>query len=695
MHAKLKTINVSRLLEDFDLLLNTELDNQPIRLLGRAIHLSAHLLTQYPSLLWEQLYGRLMLYEIPEIQAILAQSPKSVYFRPISPSLAIAGNSLICALEGHFDTVTAIAMTPNGKQALSASNDGTFRFWDLKAGKCIKTLDGHDLPVRDIVVLDTNRDWAESGEQWFVSASTDRTVKLWNLETGRCLKNLSEYSSGTAQATVTTLAVTTDNQILLALDDGTIRIWNLQTDEQRIFINTPGFDRVHSHAASSTWKLHKTVAITADGSRALASVFSIDNGTSIEFWNLQIGTCEHPKNLTAPEALHWGYYGTLAITPDGNYAMLGTFEGMLQRWNLRTGECQSSFQGHNHPICALAISHDGRQAISTSYGDSNILKLWDLQTVNDLETFEYHRAAVTAVAICPQGKQAVSASDRDLKIWNLQTGACQKTIDLDDVNTTTPLDNEYWATETISDLKLYALQRACQMAATTSQPKRRDVEISTDGSWGLIARSNTLRLLNFQTGMDQELDEDVSLIEAMAVSSDGKWAAIGLKNRNLKIWNLQKKDCQLTLERINKNWFNTVVTKLNEQQTISGFPSTFDSWKMQIKAVAISPNCEQAIVGCGYTLELWNLQTKNFKILAASYEAPLQTSTVMFTSDCRKAISTSKDRTVNLWDLINGECTTTWGGDSPILSCAISSDGTTVIAGEEAGRLHFLKLEGV
>jgi len=32
--------------------------------------------------------------------------------------------------------------------------------------------------------------------------------------------------------------------------------------------------------------------------------------------------------------------------------------------------------------------------------------------------------------------------------------------------------------------------------------------------------------------------------------------------------------------------------------------------------------------------------------------------------------------------------------DSALNSCAISSDGETIVAGEEAGKVHFLRLEG-
>ena len=34
-------------------------------------------------------------------------------------------------------------------------------------------------------------------------------------------------------------------------------------------------------------------------------------------------------------------------------------------------------------------------------------------------------------------------------------------------------------------------------------------------------------------------------------------------------------------------------------------------------------------------------------------------------------------------------------GDSAMLSCAISPDGQTIVAGEASGRVHFLRQEGL
>ncbi|NLW10102.1 MAG: hypothetical protein GX036_09680, partial [Firmicutes bacterium] len=52
------------------------------------------------------------------------------------------------------------------------------------------------------------------------------------------------------------------------------------------------------------------------------------------------------------------------------------------------------------------------------------------------------------------------------------------------------------------------------------------------------------------------------------------------------------------------------------------------------------------------------------------------------------------DTTLKVWDLERGTIIASFQGDSEITCCVIMSDEQTIVAGEESGRMHFLKLEG-
>jgi hypothetical protein len=86
--------------------------------------------------------------------------------------------------------------------------------------------------------------------------------------------------------------------------------------------------------------------------------------------------------------------------------------------------------GHPGPVWCLAVSPDGRYALSgggrnqtgTQVEDFS-LRFWDLRTGAEIRRFEGHTDGVTQVAFTPDARFALSASlDRTLILWDVPTG---------------------------------------------------------------------------------------------------------------------------------------------------------------------------------------------------------------------------------------------------------------------------------
>jgi WD40 repeat protein len=93
------------------------------------------------------------------------------------------------------------------------------------------------------------------------------------------------------------------------------------------------------------------------------------------------------------------------------------------------------------------------------------------------------------------------------------------------------------------------------------------------------------------------------------------------------------------------------------------------------------------------TLKLWDLSTGAcLRTLAVHSD---RVWSVALLADGQRALSASSDRTLKLWNLTTGACLYTFHGDSAFLCCAISADGRTVVAGDRAGVVYFLRLEGL
>ena len=118
-------------------------------------------------------------------------------------------------LREHKDTVSSVAITPDGQRAISSSEDRTIKIWDLVGGTMRKTLTGHTGRVHSI---------RTDGENIY-SASEDETLKVWSLETGSELYTLGERQFGFDR-----LAVAPQFRCVVSLSSGRfIDIWNLDT----------------------------------------------------------------------------------------------------------------------------------------------------------------------------------------------------------------------------------------------------------------------------------------------------------------------------------------------------------------------------------------------------------------------------------------------------------------------------------
>src|SRR5919199_298640 len=156
------------------------------------------------------------------IQGLLEQAKQwkqSSWLRPLMPSLTPPGGQLLRTLSGHRDSVTAVAVTADGKQAISASDDKTLKVWDLATGQQLRTLNGHSRLVTAVAVT-------ADGKQ-AISASDDKTLKVWDLATGKQLLTLKGHSHW-----VNAVAVTSDGKQAISASWGTLKVWDLATGKQ-------------------------------------------------------------------------------------------------------------------------------------------------------------------------------------------------------------------------------------------------------------------------------------------------------------------------------------------------------------------------------------------------------------------------------------------------------------------------------
>jgi WD40 repeat protein len=294
----------------------------------------------------------------------------------------------IHTLRGHSYGVTAVAITPDGKKAVSAARDHYLKVWDLKSGKQLHNLKGHKGHLRPVTGVAITSDGIRA-----VSTSADQTLKVWDIKSGKLLQTLSGHND-----TVLAVALTNDGQrAVSASADQTLKVWDIVHGEE-----------LYTLKGHNAWVTG--VAITPDGQQAVSA--SVDQ--TLHVWDIA-----HGKSLYTLKG-HQGWVTGVAITPDGK-VVSASADQTLKVWDLEQGKELKTLKGHQGWITSLTITPDGHQVVSAS--SDQTVKVWDLDRLKIAHTLSGHNAWVTAVAVTSKTPRVISASFKDSpKVWDLKSG---------------------------------------------------------------------------------------------------------------------------------------------------------------------------------------------------------------------------------------------------------------------------------
>ncbi len=299
------------------------------------------------------------------------------------------GPQPIKIFRGHHAGIHGLSFAPDGRSVVTASKDGTAKFWNP-----FRTVESDTLPDSEQLP------WFSPDGARLITVNTNGRLHRWNTR-GR--EDIGMVGPDLHDRRVKAWKISDDGERLaVGKDKGTIEIWNLKTDQ---------LDKSFSHVSTRIGHLafSRDAILLAAASERIAG--AADRAT-LRIWDTASG---------AIVGTYTNAFGPLAFSSNGQRLVSTRLDGGVVVWDVGSGRSAAEIEENFTWIGSLALSPDGGLLVTGS--EEPVVNLWDLATGRRVDSLKGNRMCIDAVTFTPDGRTiATRTVDNAMKFWNVATG---------------------------------------------------------------------------------------------------------------------------------------------------------------------------------------------------------------------------------------------------------------------------------
>ena len=579
-------------------------------------------------------------------------------------------DSEISAFLGHRDDVNSVNVSPDGKLAVTSSDDGYARLWDVATGRVVQVLIGHKSTVN-------HAEFSTDG-QLVVTASDDDMVIIWEVATGKIVRKLAGHSGAVKKA-----HFSSDRKVVVSYDyEKVVYFWDI--------INRRDFKIKYRAIINSIDISTKTREVLITLSDGTAEVRQAATG------NLTFVLTGHTEGIESAE-----------FSKDGNKIVTASGDGTARLWDAGSGRTIHTLASHSDKVVDASFSMDGKFVATVSHDGTAMI--WNVNSGQRIYKISSKRGGIRSVSFFSDNDTLfVALPENEVGLWSLTSGEKLGVIDhilvsKKELISISP-DGSKFITDGFGDNRLrvwskYTLDHSDRIFK--HEKHIRSIQMSPDGLSLLTSSSDkTAKIWKFGSSEpDVIFKGHKNTVEAAIYSPRGDYVVTDSYDHTMRLWDATsgKQLLVLSEDRPSSLVGFSGDGRYLVSETLSGTLLIWDfedgghfliqaNTEVPPKAI-ISPDGRYVLARKGKKdVGIWSLDDgKLYKTLRHRGD----TFEFVFTPNGKRIITYSNDGYLNIWNFTTGESLLKTKS-AKINHMSVSNDSRYLIAVSEEYILKYL-----